>query len=72
MNHARWLKLMNTTWHKPITDDMENLTQEEIDQGWHFCPDWDDLLIGPGMEEIKFCECGEEKNEPTQNGTKSI
>jgi len=33
------------------------LTDEEIDQGWHFCADWDGLLIGPEMEEQKTCTC---------------
>ena len=21
----------------------------EIEQGWHFCPEWDGLLVGEGM-----------------------
>jgi hypothetical protein len=49
MKYERWLKLEKSK-------DLP-LTQEEIDKGWHWCPDWDDLLIGPGMEEIKACLC---------------
>jgi len=26
-------------------------------QGWHFCADWDELLIGPGMPEMETCLC---------------
>jgi len=33
------------------------LTAEELAQGWHFCPDWDGLLVGPNMGELNFCAC---------------
>ena len=53
MTDERWSLLMN--------DDSQNLTQEEISQGWHFCMCWDGLLIGPEMEEVKHCYCFGEK-----------
>ena len=31
------IKILETTEAK--------LTQEELKQGWHFCPDWDYMLI---------------------------
>lgn len=31
--------------------DVSRLTQSEIDEGWHFCIEWDFMLIGPGMPE---------------------
>lgn len=31
------------------------LTDAEMIEGWHFCPDWDFLLIGPGMHEFESC-----------------
>lgn len=34
-----------------------NLTQAEWDAGWHFCVEWDNLLIGPGMGELAACSC---------------
>lgn len=34
-----------------------SLTQEEKEDGWHFCPDWDGLLTGPEMDEIEHCLC---------------
>ena len=37
-------------------DEME-LTSEEINDGWHFCNEWDGLLVGPGMDELKVCKC---------------
>jgi hypothetical protein len=33
----------------------EGLTEEELEAGWHFCPDWDGMLVGPGMQEAKVC-----------------
>lgn len=33
------------------------LTKEMINNGWHFCLSWDDLLIGPDMGENMYCEC---------------
>lgn len=49
MNTERWVELMRNF-------DLQ-LTPEEIAQGWHFCYDWDDLLIGPGMIELESCTC---------------
>lgn len=37
--------------------DKQQLSEEQILQGWHNCPDWDDLLIGPGMVEMNYCIC---------------
>lgn len=33
------------------------LTPEERAEGWHFCPDWDYLLVGPGTAEEECCLC---------------
>lgn len=49
MNHIRWTQLME--------NESLSLTQEEKDQGWHFCPDWDYLLISPESAEYKSCNC---------------
>lgn len=37
-------------------EDLE-LTEDEMLEGWHFCMDWDFLLVGPGMEETQSCHC---------------
>ena len=40
-----------------------SLTEEEIEEGWHFCWDWDGLVVGPGMiVELACCSC--ESNPP--------
>lgn len=49
MNDQRWRDLMH--------NDKLDLTDDEISAGWHFCLDWDGLLIGPGMEEMMCCTC---------------
>ena len=49
MNDRRYALLMK--------NDSENLTQEEIELGWHFCNEFDGLLVGPGMGELDFCHC---------------
>ena len=40
-----------------MEDDNLELTPEEIEAGWHFCYDFDGLLVGPGMGEQMFCLC---------------
>lgn len=35
----------------------EPLTEEEIKEGWHFCMEFDGLLVGPGMSEMNDCKC---------------
>lgn len=37
------------------------LTAEEARLGWHWCCDWDFLLIGPEMPELDSCGCPEGK-----------
>lgn len=39
---------------------LERLTQEEIATGWHWCREFDSLLVGPGMGEQKYCTCNDE------------
>lgn len=46
-------------WNQLMSDDEMSLTKEEIKAGWHFCWDWDGLLIGPGMGEMEHCTCSE-------------
>ena len=33
------------------------LTRQEIIDGYHFCPDWDYLLVGPNDPEVSRCTC---------------
>lgn len=33
------------------------LTDIEFKEGWHWCYDWNGLLVGPGMPELNECTC---------------
>lgn len=43
-----------------LMESEEPLTEQEIAAGWHFCSEFDGLLVGPGMSEQEFChyQCG--------------
>lgn len=43
-------------WKSLMRDELE-LYQEEIEDGWHFCWEWDGLLIHPTWGEFKYCSC---------------
>lgn len=49
MDRKRWFELQR--------DYDGKLTPQEMEQGWHFCYDWDFLLVGPGMQEQFSCTC---------------
>jgi hypothetical protein len=49
MTAQRWKDLM---W----SDDLK-LTEPELSEGWHWCPEFDGLLVGPGMGELRHCTC---------------
>lgn len=40
-----------------LDDDEDVRTPAEVEAGWHFCPEYDYLLIGPGMMEMDHCVC---------------
>ena len=50
MTSERYKELMDTD--RPI-----QLTDDEIEAGWHFCYEFDGLLVGPGMQELQVCTC---------------
>ena len=50
MNKIRWSMLMKYP-------EFYELTEEEVDSGWHYCPEFHYLLVGPGMEEWDMCDC---------------
>ena len=49
MNKKRYKELMNNIELK--------LTEEEIKEGWHFCEEWDGLLIHKSWKEAECCIC---------------
>ena len=55
MKYERWLYLE--------THENAELTKEELQEGWHWCPEWDFLLVGPDMKEWEVCLCKNFKKE---------
>jgi hypothetical protein len=49
MTEARYRELMDSAEAR--------LTESEMAEGWHFCDEFDALLIGPGTPELEFCRC---------------
>ena len=39
------------------------LTEEEWEQGYHWCYEWDGMLVGPGQPEALVCSCDHPKIE---------
>ena len=37
------------------------LSEDEMKEGWHFCAEWDDLLIHADSDEFHFCSCSHMK-----------
>lgn len=48
MYNCRYQELMNNE---------SSLHPEELRDGWHFCPEWDGLLISPESPEAAACTC---------------
>lgn len=49
--------MMDRQRYNDLQDGRAELTQEEIKAGWHFCSEWDYMLVGPGMSERRYCHC---------------
>lgn len=45
-------------WAHLMADQEATLTEQEMSEGWHWCNEFDGLLVGPGMMEKKFCSVG--------------
>ena len=50
------LQVTNQRYSQVIDDD-QSLTEAEAAAGWHFCAEFDGLLVGPGMGELRCCRC---------------
>lgn len=49
---------MTKTRYNQIFNNLdEKFTPEEIQQGWHFCCEWDGLPVNPSMDETWPCCC---------------
>ena len=60
MTIERWIEVNNGG---------DKLTEEEKAQGFHFCYEFDGLLVGPDMVEWKFCHCGFKPTPPVPKGS---
>ena len=54
MNKSRYIAL-------DLNPDLD-LDEEEIKDGWHFCTEWDFMLIHNSLEEFYCCNCNVIKN----------
>lgn len=45
-------------WNELMANTELALTQDELDDGYHFCSSFDELLIHVLDEEYKVCDCG--------------
>ena len=43
------------------SSDKHDLTPEEVADGWHFCSEWDFMLIHKSDPEYQACLCNKEK-----------
>jgi hypothetical protein len=54
MSEERWNYLM-----QPFNgDESVMLTAQELADGWHWCDEWDGLLIHVDDREFEHCKCG--------------
>jgi hypothetical protein len=40
-----------------LIERSSTIPTHRVKQGWHWCDDWDDMLIGPGMDALVGCTC---------------
>ena len=59
MNNPRYNELM--------ADPDGCITEEEMLEGWHWCPEFDYLLVGKEMREWEFCLCDIKKQIENQD-----
>ena len=49
------------------------LTEQEWEEGWHWCNEWDGMLVGPNTDEALVCSCSHpaiEKWKESEDGKK--
>jgi hypothetical protein len=50
--------IMNRERYIELDRSGTGLTKEEWEQGWHWCNEWDGMLVGPNTDEALVCSCG--------------
>ena len=48
---------MDRDRYAKLDKEGRGISMKELQEGWHFCEDWDGLLVGPGMPEMECCHC---------------
>lgn len=48
---------ISRTRHRALEMGQGELTDTEKADGWHFCNDWDGMLIHPSDKEAECCTC---------------
>jgi hypothetical protein len=48
---------LDSVRYAALMNGKAELTQEEINEGWHFCWERDGLLIHPTWDEYECCNC---------------
>lgn len=59
--------MKNDRLHDLYTGVSEKLTDEELSQGWHWCYDFDGLIVGPDTAEEESCNCNDILKEHVRN-----
>lgn len=49
--------MTHVRYHQLVGNIELELTDAEIDAGWHFCYDWDGMLIHSSDKEAEVCTC---------------
>ena len=44
-------------WDVLMMDSSRALAESGLALGWHWCLEWDGLLVGPNMDELRCCTC---------------
>jgi hypothetical protein len=53
-----WEATMTDERYREVNNDQEaKLTEQELADGWHFCPEWDGLLVNSYDEEGEGAAC---------------
>lgn len=54
MTDERYKQLNDTNF---VCGGDAEITPEEFVLGWHWCYEFDGLLVGPACSELEFCHC---------------
>ena len=57
VNKEGELDMTDERYNALMKSNTLSLTEVEIAAGWHYCIDWDFLLVGPEMPEFAVSEC---------------